>query len=80
MIPPAQDGGLPGGILPTPAHVGPYATFAVEVDDVDTAHATALDLGATSVLPPTDNPNGVRSAYLRDPDGSLFSIYRFTGH
>jgi catechol 2,3-dioxygenase-like lactoylglutathione lyase family enzyme len=33
----------------------------------------------TTIVPPTDNPGGVRSAYLRDPDGSLFSIYRF-GH
>jgi len=55
------------------------AAVAVEVDDVDAAHADAVHLGATSVIAPEDNPNGVRSAYLRDPDRSLFSIYRFTG-
>lgn len=35
--------------------------------------------GRHQLISPTDNPNGVRSAYLRDPDGSLFSVYRFTG-
>lgn len=79
MVPPQHDGGLPGGIMPAPAGVGSYAVFGVEVEDVDAAHAHALELGATTVVEPTDNPNGVRSAYLRDPDGSLFSVYRFVG-
>lgn len=57
--------------------MGSYATFGVEVDDVDDTYARALDKGATSVVAPTDNPGGVRSAYLRDADGSLFAIYRF---
>lgn len=55
----------------------PYALFGVEVADVDQAYAAAVGLGATSVIEPTDNPGGVRSAYLRDPDGSLFAVYRF---
>ena len=70
--------GIPGGLMPAPPGVGPYALFGVEVDDVDTAHAHAVELGAVSVVEPADNPGDVRSAYLRDPDGSLFSIYRFT--
>lgn len=75
----AQDGvqGIPGGVMPAPARVGPYALFGVEVDDVDDSYSRAMDLGAKSVVEPTDNPGGVRSAYLRDPDGSMFSIYRF---
>ncbi len=76
-IPPAG-GGVAGGIMPAPPGVGPYALFGVEVPDVDAAHDHAVDLGATTVVPPTDNPGGVRSAYLRDPDGSLFSVYRST--
>jgi hypothetical protein len=76
-IPAGEGGGAPGGILPAPPETGPYATFGVEVDDVDAAHDRAVELGATTVVPPTDNPGGVRSAYLRDPDGSLFSVYRF---
>ena len=76
-VPPGPDGGVAGGIMPAPPGVEPYALFGVEVDDVDQAYATAVDLGATSVIEPTDNPGGVRSAYLRDPDGSLFAVYRF---
>ena len=75
-VPPA-DGGVAGGIMPAPTGVEPYALFGVEVGDVDQAYATAIELGAASVVGPTDNPGGVRSAYLRDPDGSLFAVYRF---
>ena len=38
------------------------------VDDVDTAFATAIDVGATAVWEPREKPWG-RSALLRDPDG-----------
>ncbi len=69
------EGGAQGGILPVPAD-RTYATFAVQVEDVDAAAARATSLGATVVVAPEDNPGGVRSAYLRDPDGSLFAVYR----
>ena len=71
--------GIPGGILPAPAGVAPYAAFCVEVPDVDEAVARAVGLGAGVLVAAEDNPQGVRSAYLRDPDGSVFSVYRFTG-
>lgn len=74
---PAHDGGIAGGLIPATPGVGAYATFGVEVDDVDEVYAVALRNGATSVVEPTDNPGGVRSAYLRDADGSLFAVYRF---
>lgn len=75
---PHAEGGIPGGLMPSRG--GPsYACFGVEVDDVDEAHRQAVELGAESVVAPMDNPGGVRSAYLRDPDGSIFSVYRFTG-
>nr|WP_240895352.1 VOC family protein [Kineococcus siccus] len=71
---PAGDG-IPGGVLPVPAGAT-YATFAVQVADVDAAAARAVELGAVVVVPPADNPGGVRSAYLRDPDGSVFAVWR----
>lgn len=77
-VPPAA-GGIAGGLLPAAPSVGPYATFGVMVDDVDIAYTRALELGAAPAVAPTDNPGGVRSAYLRDTDGSLFAIYRFAG-
>lgn len=75
MFPPAA-GGIPGGLMPARG-MPTYACFGVEVDDVDVAFGRAVELGATVVVEPTDNPGGVRSAYLRDLDGNLFSIYRF---
>ena len=76
MFPPQGDGDIPGGLMPARG-VPPYACFGVEVDDVDDAYRQAIELGAESLVEPTDNPGGVRSAYLRDPDGSVFSVYRF---
>lgn len=75
----SADGGIPGGIIPTPQGVAPYAAFCVEVPDVDAAVSNAVKLGATLQIGAEDNPQGVRSAYLQDPDGSTFSVYRFTG-
>ena len=75
MFPPAE-GGIPGGLMPARG-MPTYACFGVEVDDVDSAHERAVALGAVTVVAPTDNPGGVRSAYLRDLDGNLLSIYRF---
>jgi len=76
MFPPHGDGDIPGGLMQARGHA-PYACFGVEVDDVDEAFRHAVELGATTLVEPTDNPGGVRSAYLQDPDGSIFSIYRF---
>jgi uncharacterized protein len=76
MFPPAADGGIAGGLMPARG-LPTYACFGVQVDDVDATFERALALGATSLVGPTDNPGGVRSAYVRDLDGSIFSIYRF---
>ena len=76
MFPPAGDGGIAGGLMPARG-LPTYACFGVEVDDVDDSYRHALELGATSMVEPSDNPGGVRSAYVRDLDGNLFTIYRF---
>jgi predicted enzyme related to lactoylglutathione lyase len=76
MFPPSGEGAIAGGLMPARG-LQTYATFGVEVGDVDATYQRALELGATSLVEPQDNPGGVRSAYVRDPDGSIFSIYRF---
>jgi predicted enzyme related to lactoylglutathione lyase len=73
---PPANGGIPGGLMPARG-MPTYACFGVQVDDVDASYRRALELGATTVVEPTNNPGGVRSAYLRDLDGNLLSIYRF---
>jgi uncharacterized protein len=76
MFPPGSEGGIAGGLMPARG-MPTYACFGVAVDDVDASYQSALGLGAESVVEPTDNPGGVRSAYIRDLDGNLLSIYRF---
>ncbi len=76
MFLPSEGGGIAGGLMPARG-AATYACLGVEVDNVDATCKAALNLGATSVVEPTDNPGGVRSAYIRDLDGNLLSIYRF---
>lgn len=47
---------------------------SIEVDDVDAAHAAAVEHGAEIVHPLTDEPWGVRRFFLRDPDGHVINV------
>jgi len=47
---------------------------SLEVDDVDAAHAVAVERGAEIVHPLTDEPWGVRRFFLRDPDGHVINV------
>jgi len=52
----------------------------VYVPDVDATYRTALDAGAASVAPPTDQPYGDRSAGVRDAEGHVWWLgTRITG-
>lgn len=45
------------------------------VENVDSAYEAMRQLGANPVAGPADHPDwGLRSAYLRDPDGNLIEI------
>lgn len=59
-----------GAIAP---EIGKGGSFMIYVPNVDTAYARAVDAGATSVSPPSDQFWGDRSACLADPHG-----YRWT--
>ena len=50
------------------------ATIYLYVADVDRTYERALAAGATSVLVPTDQPYGDRSAWVRDPFGNTWYI------
>ncbi|MCI4325763.1 MAG: VOC family protein [Thermoplasmata archaeon] len=53
---------------------GPVA-FAVQVSDVDTMYERLRGVGTPFETPPTDRPMmGVRSAMLRDPEGTLVEL------
>ena len=65
---------LHGG--PTSA-TGPAATFelCLEADDVDLAVERLLGLGATLLVPPTDQPWNERMTYVADPEGRPIHLF-----
>lgn len=52
----------------------------VDVSDVDAAFERLKTAGIDAVAPPKDQPDwGMRTAYVRDPDGNLFELYSTLG-
>ena len=58
-----------------PAEVPSYWIVYFAVDDVDTAHRKALDLGGREMVAPQDFPGG-RFALVTDPQGASFGLLR----
>jgi predicted enzyme related to lactoylglutathione lyase len=49
--------------------------IAWTVDDLDAAHARAVEAGGRSVWTPRDTPGpGLRIAFVADPDGNLVEL------
>ena len=70
------------GMLPmpdmVPNEVPSYWLVCFGVDDTDACVAHANQLGATTLLAPTDIPPG-RFAVLADPDGATFAVIKMNG-
>jgi uncharacterized protein len=58
-----------------PAEVPAHWLVYFGTEDTDATVATATELGATTIVPPTDIPPG-RFAVLRDPDGAAFAVIK----
>lgn len=58
-----------------PAEVPAHWLVYFGVEDTDTSVAKATELGATTLVPPTDIPPG-RFAVLSDPDGAVFAVIK----
>jgi uncharacterized glyoxalase superfamily protein PhnB len=53
----------------------PMATaIYLYVENVDAMYEQALKAGATSVLPPTDQPYGDRNAWVTDPFDNIWYL------
>lgn len=48
--------------------------ISIEVDNVDEAHAKAIERGLTIVYPLTDEPWGVRRFFVADPNGVVINV------
>jgi predicted enzyme related to lactoylglutathione lyase len=68
-----------GGVWDTTAvGGGSWAIFYVQVDDVRTSIDRATSLGATVVVPFTDN-GALEFAHLQDPQGNRLGVWRPKG-
>ena len=70
-----QVGGYELGLLPTPEAKSPLPAVAYwGVGDADAALATLVAAGATVVEPVTDVGEGIRTAEVTEPGGSVMGI------
>lgn len=70
-----HDGGCPPG-NPLAEHFRTSRShhFAFLVDDVEAAHARAVELGLNVVSPPKSRPDGFVQVFLNDPDGFVVEL------
>ena len=67
--------GIRGGIG-RPMHGPGYATFYVLVDDLRKTLDRIEALGGTTLMPPTDIPNGPSIAMFKDPAGTTIGLLK----
>lgn len=66
-----------GGMLAIQPQMGPIPPHWLQyfaAADLDGAHGRALELGARSMVPPTDIPGHGRFCIVRDPQGAVFGL------
>ena len=69
-----------GGIMATPpdaAGTPPHWGVYVTVDDVDATAKKAEELGAKTIVPPTDIPDVGRFYMFQDPQGAVLSVITY---
>jgi len=62
------------GVVAATSYEGSSCALHVEVADCDALHDRAVEQGATSSMPPTDQPHGARSATIIDPFGHRWML------
>ena len=71
----AETSGIGGGIGQMPDGLGDgYATFYVDVDDVETALAKAEKLGGTRIVGPENVMEGLTIGLFTDPEGHVVGV------
>lgn len=53
-----------------------YITIYAQVDDLDATLKKAESLGGKTVVPPTDVPGMGQFAWLKDPEGTIFGLWK----
>ena len=70
------EGGINGGVWPSPPNGHSFVQLFVGVPDVEAAVVRARELGATIIVPPATLPDGDTMAVLKDPCGVTFGVVR----
>ncbi|TYK46219.1 VOC family protein [Actinomadura decatromicini] len=65
-----------GGIAHSADASENHAIFLVMVEDVDATCARTEKNGGKVAVPATTTPNGLRFAYLDDPSGNRFGVFK----
>jgi predicted enzyme related to lactoylglutathione lyase len=65
--------GIGGGIA-KPPEGGPYTTVYVNCDDLQAKLDQAEKLGAKTIMPPMQVPDGPEIAMFADPDGNVIGL------
>ena len=75
-----EEGGIGGGIGGVTEEGGSsYATFYIEVDNVQSYLDKAAELGGKIVVPETVIPNMVTFGMFNDPEGNLIGLVKSEG-
>jgi hypothetical protein len=72
-------GGIAGGIGQMPEGEAGYATFYVNVPDVETALAKAEGLGGTRIMGPENVMEGLVIGLFTDPEGHIIGLAAQSG-
>jgi len=72
----SEQTGIPGGVGKAPAGPG-WATFYVDVPDLEASLAKATEQGAKVLMPPTPLPDG-KIAVFADPEGHPIGLHQST--
>lgn len=70
----ATGGGIDGGIWPAPPGAPEAVQIYVEVADIDSSLARAVELGGSVIMPKQVLPDGDAMALLLDPLGRSFGL------
>ncbi len=76
MVGQGDEARIGGGIASTGPDHEPMTVFCVQVDDVEAACRHAVELGGSVRVPPRVSDQGLAFAYVSDPHGSVFGVWK----
>lgn len=76
MAHPGTEGGIDGGIGQAMDDSTGHVTFYVAVPDLEVALSKIEDLGGSTVMGPTDVPEGPTIAMFSDPEGHVVGLLK----